>query len=368
MRIALAIATCLLAALPARAQPVGVGSRLESLSAAEAASRRMHPAVARIVAPSDGSVSYGSGTLVHIAGEYGLVVTNWHVVNEATGAISVHFPDGFYSLGTIQNVDRDWDLAVIAIRRPSVEPVRISDRPPQPGEMLTIAGYGSGQYREASGPCTQYVAPGLQFPYEMVEVAVSARQGDSGGPIFNSRGELAGVLFGEGNGRTSGSYCGRVRWFLTSIVPPPAAIASRPALAQQPLEAIPARPPDRQAPGEASDQESPQARGPLPVVATSSMAAPPPSAAAPVATTSTLTSTVTRGEPTPPVAAVATAEALAPPVASTSAGPEVIYLGWQDIAGETLADQAKTVLAAVGALAMVLQILRWLGREAPAAK
>ena len=48
----------------------------------------------------------------------------------------------------------------------------------------------------------------------MVEVAVSARQGDSGGPIFNSRGELAGVLFGEGHGRTSGSYCGRVRWFL----------------------------------------------------------------------------------------------------------------------------------------------------------
>src|SRR6185436_15658743 len=72
--------------------------------------------------------------------------------------------------------------------------------------------------RAASGRCTQYVAPGTSFPFEMVEVAVSARQGDSGGPIFNEKGELAGVLFGEGHGRTSGSYCGRVRWFLTSVV------------------------------------------------------------------------------------------------------------------------------------------------------
>ena len=97
--------------------------------------------------------------------------------------------------------------------------------------MLTIAGYGSGNYRAASGLCTQYVAPGTRFPYEMVEVAVSARQGDSGGPIFNSRGELAGVLFGEGGGRTSGSYCGRVRWFLSSVVPSvaPGALPGSPA-------------------------------------------------------------------------------------------------------------------------------------------
>src|SRR5690606_22463206 len=114
VKLALAIVICLLAAPLVRAQPIGAGTRLQSLSVAEAAASRIHPAVARIVAPGEGSVSYGSGTLVHIAGEYGLVVTNWHVVNEATGPISVHFPDGFYSLGTIQNVDRDWDLAVIA--------------------------------------------------------------------------------------------------------------------------------------------------------------------------------------------------------------------------------------------------------------
>ena len=43
----------------------------------------------------------------------------------------------------------------------------------------------------------------------MVELAAPARNGDSGGPILNSRGELAGVLFGSAFGRTTGSYCGR---------------------------------------------------------------------------------------------------------------------------------------------------------------
>ena len=55
-----------------------------------------------------------------------------------------------------------------------------------------------------------------------MEVNVAARQGDSGGPIFNARGELAGVLFGSNDSfltgqYTMGSYCGRVRLFVASV-------------------------------------------------------------------------------------------------------------------------------------------------------
>jgi hypothetical protein len=80
--------------------------------------------------------------------------------------------------------------------------------------MLTIAGYGSGAYKMQSGPCTEYLAPAPGRPLEIVELAAAARHGDSGGPILNSRGELAGVLFGEGGGHTDGSYGGRVNQFL----------------------------------------------------------------------------------------------------------------------------------------------------------
>ena len=48
----------------------------------------------------------------------------------------------------------------------------------------------------------------------MVEVDVPARSGDSGGPILNEKGQVAGVLFGSAFGRTTGTFCRRVQWFL----------------------------------------------------------------------------------------------------------------------------------------------------------
>jgi S1-C subfamily serine protease len=323
-----AVAVCLLIAGSAAAQaPVAASNwgppRAQAVPAAQPT---IHPAVARIVAPGEGSVSYGSGTLVYSDASVGVVVTNWHVINEATQPISVHFPDGFYSLATVQKVDRDWDLALLAIRKPNVQPVPLASQPPRPGEMLTIAGYGSGTYRAASGPCTQYVAPGKSLPFEMVEVAVSARQGDSGGPILNARGELAGVLFGEGHGRTSGSYCGRVRWFLASVVPNMST-----QLASAPTKPV--------ASPQASDATGPLRGWNSPVVQTGAQ------------------TSATR-------AGVAAGGAV---VASTRASgamtPQVQTIGWEDIAGATVGEQVKTILAAIGLLAVLLHALRWMSGE-----
>ncbi|MGI9430195.1 MAG: S1 family peptidase [Bythopirellula sp.] len=180
---------------------------------------RPHPAVARIVVPEQGATSYGSGTLIDIRDDFGLVITNWHVVRDATGTIEVMFPDGFTSKARALKVDSDWDLAALVIWRPTIAPVKIADEAPQPGDVLTICGYGQGMYRCATGRCTQYYAPRLDFPRHMVELDVEARQGDSGGPIFDQRGELAGVLFGAGQGTTLGSFGGRVGAFLASLAP-----------------------------------------------------------------------------------------------------------------------------------------------------
>lgn len=175
------------------------------------------PAVARIVAADGSGTSVGSGVLVDINATQGLVLTNWHVVREAKGPVLVQFPDGFQSAGTVLRQDADWDLAVLVIWKPDCEPVSIAPRSPAIGEPLTIAGYGRGHYREETGPCTQYLSPGSGLPLQLVELVATARQGDSGGPIFNERGELAGVLFGQGDGRTVGSCADRVRMFLTAV-------------------------------------------------------------------------------------------------------------------------------------------------------
>jgi hypothetical protein len=110
-------------------------------------------------------------------------------------------------------------LAALVIWRPSVKPVCLAAQPPRPGDRLTIHGYGQGAYRIATGQCTQYYAPHQHYPSEVVELDVEARQGDSGGPIFNQRGELAGVLFGAGQGTTLGSFGPRVSSFLATLAP-----------------------------------------------------------------------------------------------------------------------------------------------------
>ena len=178
-----------------------------------------HPSVARIIVPEDGATAFGSGTLVGVNKDHGLVITNWHVVRDGTGLVEVVFPDGFRTSAKPLKVDSDWDLAALVIWRPNVEPVKIAQQPPRQGELLTIHGYGQGQYRIATGHCTNYFSPRIDFPHEMVELDVEARQGDSGGPIFNQAGELAGVLFGAGQGTTLGSFALRVRYFLATAVP-----------------------------------------------------------------------------------------------------------------------------------------------------
>jgi len=46
------------------------------------------------------------------------VITNWHVVRDARGPITVLFPSGFRSGASILATDEAWDLAALAIWRP----------------------------------------------------------------------------------------------------------------------------------------------------------------------------------------------------------------------------------------------------------
>jgi len=176
-----------------------------------------HPAVARIVAPESSGASLGSGVLVDVNQSQGLVLTNWHVVRDSKSAVLVQFPDGFQSAGTVVRWDEAWDLAAIVVWKPAAMPIPVAEAPPQIGERLTIAGFGRGVYREQTGECTEYLSPGTGYAKEFVELKATARQGDSGGPILNERREIAGVLFGQNDGRTIGSCSKRVREFLASV-------------------------------------------------------------------------------------------------------------------------------------------------------
>jgi hypothetical protein len=201
---------------------------------------------------------------------------------------------------------------------------------------LTIAGYGSGSYRAVTGQCTQYVSPGGNQPFEMIELTAPARDGDSGGPILNSRGELAGVLFGSAFGRTTGSYCGRLRWFLGSVGDDFQRISSQAMLARQ------------------------QRGDPPPVVAISGSPAAIVADASPAA--ARLTSVA------PPASSSAVSALPAKPegpggVSGRTATypPHTFALPAPPAAPPPATDQIKTILAAIGVITVLYHALRLLG-------
>jgi len=305
-----------------------------------------HPAVARVIVPEQGATSYGSGTLIDVRDNFGLVITNWHVVRDAQGPVEVLFPGGFTSKARAVKVDADWDLAALVIWRPAVQPVTIAVAPPRPGDELTICGYGQGMYRALSGRCIQYYAPRQDFPQQMVELDVEARQGDSGGPIFNYRGELAGVLFGAGQGTTLGSFGGRVDTFLATLAPDIGLLA----------EGAP----------QSRDGELGATGEMLPLSGACIAVAGPKSIGHEVG--------LSDGQPgagqdqaiaeetTSEVAGSSNWSASAPGASNDFPSAPQVRTGdtadWQAVAPSSLFEQTKTVLAAVGLLAIAVQVLR----------
>jgi len=294
-----------------------------------------HPAVVRVVVPEGRSMSLGSGALVAVSEDYGLVVTNWHVVRDGHAAATVVFPDGFRSAATVVRVDRDWDLAALVIWRPRVQPIPLAPRRPGIGEPLWIAGYGRGSYRIVPGRCTHYLSPGGRLPFDMIELSAGARQGDSGGPILNQRGELAGVLFGAAWGKTSGSHCLRVRQFLDPV-----------------LDRFDSVPPDD--PTRIARREAPSRRTPTVTIRSAEGTAHQRAGAA---TARTRPGTIRPGANRSPwrSSSPMASPFVSPPDpqsdSAASPGGLVPSDPWE---------QAKTVLAIIGLLAICFHVLRWI--------
>ncbi len=290
-------ALSLLAAIPSHANqpdpglqalPARMHNTLEERSATSPICRVVafmgHPSA------SGATQSLGSGTLVAVpgAGEQGesLVVTNWHVVTpDATEQpvthVEVRFPGGFVSPARVECIDAEWDLAALTIATPPVAPVAIADQPPQLGELLTLAGYGNnGRLEQQTGQMLRYEAPSQQAPYELVAFRATARDGDSGGPVLNQRGQLVAVMFGTADGLTSATHCGRVRAFLgrcrgwrpagppagtsspqrlpSTFAPPAAGLPANGTTAHATHPQAPAGPPAVQPPAPSLPQPSPE--------------------------------------------------------------------------------------------------------------
>ena len=211
-----------------------------------AAQVRPNPAVCRISNTIAGDGTYwGTGTVVDVDRNAALILTCWHVFRPGTGQVGVCL-GGRCAIGRLVTVDPAWDLAAVEVSAMGVRAVPIAGQSPRRGEQLTACGFGHGTFRCAPGRLRGYVATETAGTRETLEIAVAVRDGDSGGPVLNARGELVGVVWGSDRGITAATCVGPIRRFLgrlrgregRQVIGPPAARPDTPA-APGPLLPIP---------------------------------------------------------------------------------------------------------------------------------
>lgn len=159
----------------------------------------------------------GSGTLVDKAddGREGLVLTCAHLFGEGVGRIIVDFPGGKSHEAKLVAIDRDADLAALAIGNPMGTGANVAFEFPNYAHVKACGFGPQGEYRCAEGPILGGASGSGQVS---VLVGDAVRSGDSGGGVFDSDGNLIAVVWGESQGVTYASTGPPLRRFLDRVL------------------------------------------------------------------------------------------------------------------------------------------------------
>lgn len=147
-----------------------------------------------------GNVKSGTGFFVSNLGH---IITNAHVIE---GCKTIYIRGAVESKARIISKDKRKDLAVLrAYKRPKQTGILKADwslrgKPPKVGDSIMIMGYPlqhgiTGQYKVSDS-----IILGLKGPMnepEWIQFSDAAQQGNSGGPVLDSSGNILGVVVGK---------------------------------------------------------------------------------------------------------------------------------------------------------------------------
>ena len=138
-----------------------------------------------------------SGTGFFIT-EDGYILTNHHVVNGAS-SVSVTLYNGESYDAKVIGSDEDYDIAVLKIDVTGATPVVLGDSSKLAiGESVAAVGNPLGELTfsmtEGIVSCVNRAINVDGTPFNMIQVDCSINPGNSGGPLFNSYGEVIGIV------------------------------------------------------------------------------------------------------------------------------------------------------------------------------
>ena len=146
------------------------------------------------VAPQYQTFAAGSGVVIDAA--KGLIVTNYHVIQDAD-EITVTLLDGRQGKGILAGADPDTDVALVKVNLPNLTAIPIGDSDRlQVGDFVLAIGnpFGIGQTVTSGivgGLNRNHM--GLEGYEDFIQTDASINPGNSGGALVNLRGELIGI-------------------------------------------------------------------------------------------------------------------------------------------------------------------------------
>ncbi|WP_309570424.1 trypsin-like peptidase domain-containing protein [Deinococcus sp.] len=159
---------------------------------------KVRPATLRIeqCPPTNCDSSDGIGTAALISAD-GLALTAYHVVAKAR-ALSAQTVDKKRYAVEVLGFDEQHDLALLKVNVPRGTPfLTLTSRMPSVGDIELAVGNGNGAFLTSkTGRLTALNADAgrADFPPGTLELDAPLIPGDSGGPIVNAKGELAGIV------------------------------------------------------------------------------------------------------------------------------------------------------------------------------
>ena len=139
--------------------------------------------------------SCGSGFFIT---KDGYILTNYHVI-EGASTVKVTAYDGTTYDAAVIGGDEDYDIAVIKVEGTNFQPVVIGKSGSvQIGETVAAVGNPLGEltFSMSQGivSCVNRAINVDGKPFNMIQVDCSINPGNSGGPLFNSYGEVIGIV------------------------------------------------------------------------------------------------------------------------------------------------------------------------------
>ena len=128
----------------------------------------------------------------------GYILTNYHVVKGAD-SVKVTTYDGADYDAVIVGGDEEYDIAVIKIEGTNFQSVVLGDSSKlRIGEAIAAVGNPLGEltFSMSQGivSCVDRAITVDKTPFNMIQVDCSINPGNSGGPLFNSYGEVVGIV------------------------------------------------------------------------------------------------------------------------------------------------------------------------------